>query len=281
MDDRLGRHRDADRALLMPDQPSSADVVAARHREILELARHAGSVTVDDLAERLQVTPQTIRKDLNLLAKRSMLARVHGGAVVTSGVDNIAYDERRVVASGAKAAIGAAAAALIPNGASLFINIGTTTEAVAANLAHHRELMVITNNLNVVDLLNGHDSVELVMVGGRVRGSDRAVVGGLAVDFIRQFKVDFALIGASAIDPDGDLLDFDLDEVQVSQTIIRNARQVILVADSTKVDRPAPVRIGHLDDVDFFVTDHLIDRTLRDVCERSGTALIETDFGRG
>jgi DeoR family glycerol-3-phosphate regulon repressor len=270
MDDRLGRHRDADRALLMPDQPSSADVVAARHREILELARHAGSVTVDDLAERLQVTPQTIRKDLNLLAKRSMLARVHGGAVVTS-----------VVASGAKAAIGAAAAALIPNGASLFINIGTTTEAVAANLAHHRELMVITNNLNVVDLLNGHDSVELVMVGGRVRGSDRAVVGGLAVDFIRQFKVDFALIGASAIDPDGDLLDFDLDEVQVSQTIIRNARQVILVADSTKVDRPAPVRIGHLDDVDFFVTDHLIDRTLRDVCERSGTALIETDFGRG
>lgn len=266
---------------LMPDQIMAADVVAARHREILELARHAGSVTVEDLAERLQVTPQTIRKDLNLLAKRSMLARVHGGAVVTSGVDNIAYDERRTVASGAKAAIGAAAAALIPNGASLFINIGTTTEAVAANLAQHDELMVITNNLNVIDLLNGHPSAELVMVGGRVRGSDRAVVGGLAVDFIRQFKVDYALIGAASVDPDGDLLDFDLDEVQVSQTIIRNARQVILVADSTKVDRPAPVRIGHLDDIDFFVTDHLIDPGLRDVCGRSGTRLIETDLSRG
>ncbi len=166
------------------------------------------------------MTPQTIRKDLNILAGRSMLARVHGGAVVTSGTDNLAYAERRSVAAPAKAAIGAAAAALVPNGASLFINIGSTTEAIARALVDHRDLMVITNNLNVVDILGGRPSIEVIAAGGRVRASDRAVVGALAMDFIRGFKVDMALIGASAIDPDGSFLDFDVDEVRVSQTII-------------------------------------------------------------
>ena len=111
---------------------AEGDVVAARREHILEIARSAGSVAVEDLAERLGVTPQTIRKDLNVLAGQSLLSRIHGGALVTSGGDNLAYDARRTVASNAKARIGAAAAALIPNGASQFVNIGTTTEAVAA-----------------------------------------------------------------------------------------------------------------------------------------------------
>lgn len=250
--------------------------IAARHRQILDLAHHAGSVTVEDLADRLAVTPQTIRKDLNLLAKRSMLARVHGGAMVTSGVDNIAYDARRTVATGAKAAIGAAAAKLVPNGASLFINIGTTTEAVAANFGDHRDLMVISNNLNVVDMLNPHPGIEMIAVGGQVRAHDRAVVGALAMEFISHFKVDFALIGASAIDPDGTLLDFDVDEVKVSQTIIRNARAVILVADSSKIGRPAPVRIGHIGDMDHFVTDTDADPELLALCRRGGVEVVET-----
>ncbi|MHB8283193.1 MAG: DeoR/GlpR family DNA-binding transcription regulator [Caulobacteraceae bacterium] len=258
---------------------ASADIVAARHRKILELARHAGSVTVDDLAERLAVTPQTIRKDLNLLAQRSMLSRVHGGAVVTSGVDNITYASRRFVALDAKAAIGTAAAALVPDGASLFINIGTTTEAVAHNLAGHKDLLVITNNLNVIDILSTHASSELIVVGGRVRSSDRASVGALAVSFIDNFKVDYAIIGASAIDSDGALLDFDINEVQVSQTIMRNARQVILVADASKVGRPAPLRIGHLSDVDVFVTDYMADEALGAVCERLGLQVIQAAPG--
>ncbi|MEH3046991.1 DeoR/GlpR family DNA-binding transcription regulator [Sphingomonas adhaesiva] len=248
-----------------------------RHRQILEWARAAGSVEVDDLARRLSVTPQTIRKDLNELARRAMLSRVHGGAVVTSGVDNIDYAARRTVATGAKAAIGAAAAALVPNGASLFVNIGTTTEAVAAHLVAHRDLMVISNNLNVVDQLDGRPGVEVVVVGGQVRRGDRAVVGALAMQFIATFKVDLAIIGASAIDPqDGSLLDFSVDEVQVTQTIVKNARRVILVADASKVGRAAPVRIGRLDMVDWLVTDRLLDPGLRRLCEEQGVTLVET-----
>lgn len=254
----------------------SADAIAARRRQILELARHTGNVTVDALAERLGVTPQTIRKDLNLLERRSMLSRVHGGAVVTSGVDNIGYAERRLVAATSKSAIGAAAAALVPDGASLFINIGTTTEAIAHHLKDHRALMVITNNLNVVDILADVPTIEVIAAGGRVRAHDRAVVGALAMDFIRGFKVDFALIGASAIDPDGAFLDFDIDEVHVSQTIIRNARQVILAADASKIGRPAPARIGDMQDLDFLVIDRLDDPTLAEACRTASVRVVET-----
>ncbi len=252
-----------------------AEVVAQRHGAILELARRTGSVTVDDLAVRLAVTPQTIRKDLNLLARRAMLARVHGGAVVASGVDNIDYADRRLVAAPSKDAIGAAVAALVPNGASLFLNIGTTTEAIARHLASHRDLMVVTNNLNVVDILADAPGIELIAAGGRVRRGDRAVVGAVAMDFIRGFRVDVALIGASAMERDGSFLDFDIDEVHVSQTIIRQARQVILALDSSKLGRVAPVRIGGLADLDFLVTDAL-DAEFVAACREAGVQVVQT-----
>lgn len=254
-------------------QPA-ADVVAMRHRLILETARNTGSVAVEALAEQLGVTPQTIRKDLNLLARRSMLSRVHGGAVVTSGVGNLHYAERRLVAAETKDAIGAAAAALVPDGASLFINIGSTTEAIARHLTGHRELMVITNNLNVVEILADCPGIEVIAAGGHVRPGDRAVTGALAMDFIRNFRVDFALIGASAIEPDGTFLDFDVDEVRVSQTIIAQARKVILSIDSSKVGRPAPVRIGGLDDIDYLVTDG-VDDALAAACDAADVCVVE------
>ena len=115
--------------------------------------------------------------------------------------------------------------------------------------------MVITNNINVANRMRVYPSIEVVIAGGVVRGSDGGVVGEAAVDFIKQFKVDYAVIGASAIDQDGALLDFDFREVKVAQAIIANARHVILVSDSTKFERTAPVRIGHLSQVDTFITD--------------------------
>jgi DeoR family glycerol-3-phosphate regulon repressor len=246
-----------------------------RHRRILELARQTGSVSVEALAAEFGVSSQTIRKDLNQLSKTAMVSRVHGGAVTTSGVDNLDHGARRAVASDAKAAIGAAAARLIPDGASLFITIGTTTEAVARALTEHRNLLVITNNLNVVDILRSTPSIEILIAGGRVRAADRAVVGALAMDFIRGFKVDFAVIGASGIDGDGTLLDFDVDEVRVSQTIIAQARKVILVADRSKLHRPAPIRITSLDAIDYFVTDRLGDPAILAACRSANAELVE------
>ncbi len=250
--------------------------VAARHARIVEVARESGSVSVEALATALRVTPQTIRKDLTLLERRSLITRVHGAATPASGTDNLPYAERRGMAAAVKSAIGAAAAGLVPDGASLFINIGTTTEAIARHLVDRRKLMVVTNNLNVVDILADRPGIEVIAAGGRVRPGDRAVVGAIAMDFIRGFKVDIALIGASAIDANGDFLDFDVDEVRVSQTIIQNARQVILAIDSSKLHRPAPVRIGSLRDIDWLVIDHAPD-ALRSACAAANVRVVEAE----
>jgi DeoR family glycerol-3-phosphate regulon repressor len=251
-----------------------------RQNAILDIARQVGRVTVEDLASRFEVTPQTIRKDLNDLCERRLLARVHGGAVLASGVENVGYEARRMIAAAEKEAIGRAAASLIPDEASLFINIGTTTEAVARALLQHRGLMVITNNLNVASLMRAYPQVEVVIAGGVVRRSDGGIVGEAAVDFIRQFKVDFAVVGASAIDEEGALLDFDYREVRVAQAIVSNARHVMLVCDSTKFERSAPVRIGHLSQVNTFVTDRCGPPALRRICAASDVRLIETEEGR-
>lgn len=252
-------------------------VIAGRQSDIIELARRTGRVTVESLAERFGVTPQTIRKDLNELCDHGYMERVHGGAVIASTVENLGYEARRVIAQDAKRAIGQAAAALIPNNASLIINIGTTTEEVAKGLRNHHSLLVITNNINVVNILRPCRMIETIIASGVVRHSDGGIVGEAAVQFIRGFKVDYAVIGASAIDTDGVLLDYDYREVSVARTIVENARHVILVADSNKFSRTAPVRIGHLADVDTFVTDRIESESVRTICAEAGATIVETD----
>ncbi|MEJ8473021.1 DeoR/GlpR family DNA-binding transcription regulator [Roseibium algae] len=252
-------------------------MLIARHNAILEIARQTGRVTVDNLAKRFEVSPQTIRKDLNELCERRLLARTHGGALLSSGIENVGYEARRIISSTEKADIATKVAELIPDNASIFINIGTTTEAVAQALLQHRGLMVITNNINVASLMRGYSQIEVVIAGGVLRHADGGIVGEAAVDFMRQFKVDFAIVGASAIDPDGSLLDYDYREVRVTQTIMENARHVILVADSTKFERTAPVRVGHLSQVNTFVTDKCPSDVIRQITKDEDIGLIETD----
>ena len=246
-----------------------------RQTEILNLARASGRVMVEELARRFDVSAQTIRKDLNDLCEQRALTRIHGGAIVASGVEHLAYEARRFVAAEEKTAIGAAAAALIPDGCSLFINIGTTTEEVAAALTSHEDLLVITNNLNVAMLLYRFPRIEVIVAGGTVRRADGAVVGSTATNLIGQFKVDYAIIGASAIDEEGALLDFDYREVQAAQAIIANARSVMLVADSTKLRRSAPVRIAHIGQIQTFVTDRALPSSLANICHTRGIQVIE------
>jgi DeoR family glycerol-3-phosphate regulon repressor len=246
-----------------------------RQLQIIEIARASGRVTVEDLSARFEVTPQTIRKDLNELCDQRLLSRIHGGAVIASGVENVGYEARRFIAQEEKRAIGAAAAAIVPNNSSLFINIGTTTEEVARALLDHEGLLVITNNINVANILYRHPRIEVIIAGGPVRRTDGGIIGGAAVDFIRQFKVDNAVIGTSAIDEEGALLDFDYREVRVSQAIMGNARQVILVSDRMKFERSAPVRIGHISQVNVFVTDQLVSVPVAEICRAQGVRVIE------
>ena len=242
-----------------------------RHPDILRIARDEGKVSTDDLAARLRVTVQTIRRDLAELAESGHLERVHGGAILPSGVANIGYDERRDLNANAKARIAAACAEAIPDGTSLFLNIGTSTEAVARALRSHKDLLVVTNNLNVATILASAEGVTVIVTGGTLRSSDGGLVGPQAVATIEQFRFDIAVIGCSALDPEGDILDFDVQEVGVSQSILNRARRTFLVADSSKFQRTAPVRIATLQDIDIFFTDAPLGHPLAEACEHWNT----------
>lgn len=245
-----------------------------RQSEILEIARADGRVMVEDLAQRFDVTLQTIRRDLSELADMGHLDRVHGGAVPRTGVTNLGYEHRRQMNEAAKAAIARACAAAIPENSSLIFNLGTTTEAVARELLGHRNITVVTNNMNVANTLAANPGCEIMVAGGALRRSDGGLVGDLTTQFFEQFKVDIAVIGASALDQDGDILDFDLAEVRVSKAIIRRARKVFLVCDHSKLDRSAPARLASLAEVTTLFTDQPLPPDLARKCEDWGTTVV-------
>ena len=227
-----------------------------RQIRLLEMVRTQGSVSVEQLADKLGVTLQTVRRDVQRLAETGLLARFHGGVRAPGAtLENMAYAQRESLHAEGKARIARAVASQVPNGCSLILNIGTTTEAVAKALLHHKRLRVITNNLNVAAILCGNPDCEVIVAGGVVRPRDRGIVGEATVDFIRQFKVDIAVIGISGIEVDGSLRDFDYREVKVAQTIVKQAREVWLTADGSKFNRPAMVEMASLSQIDRLFTD--------------------------
>ncbi len=230
------------------------------------MARESGRVTVDGLSETLNVTPQTIRRDLTELCDHGHLSRVHGGAILPLGIYNLGYEARRALSFPEKRGIAKHIADQIPDGASLFLNIGTTTEEVARALLGHRNLLVLTNNLNVANILSANTNLEVLIAGGILRRADGGIIGDIAVDFVNQFHVDFAVISCAAISPDGVMLDYDYREVRVSKAILANARRSVLVADHAKFSRHAPVRIESMDVLDQFVSDQRPGEKIEALC---------------
>lgn len=251
-----------------------------RQDDILRLLRGAGAVEVAELARQFAVTDQTIRKDLGDLCDRGLAARTHGGARRLETVANREYHERRLMQLPQKRAIAALAATLVPEHCSVSLNIGTTTEQVADALAEREGLVVISNNINVITRMMGGKARDLILAGGAVRPSDGAIVGEEAVEFISRYKVDFAIVGASALDPDGAILDYDAREVSVARAILKNARARICVADASKFDNSAPVRICGVGDLDYFVTDAPPPRSFVQAARAAGTEILIAEGAR-
>ena len=245
-----------------------------RHERIIQLVKQHGYMSIDALAKELDVTPQTIRRDINMLAEEDILRRYHGGAGLGSNsVQNEDYAKRKVWNQQEKDRIASLVAEHIPNNSSLFMNIGTTVESVARSLLNHSGLKIITNNLNVASIFSGHEQFEVTIAGGTVRQRDGGIIGEATIDFIRQFKVDYAVMGISGIDEDGTLLDFDYREVRVAQAMIEHARKIFLVADHSKIGRNAVVKLGHISQVTAMFTDIQPPETLMQQIEHSGVQL--------
>ncbi|MFM2485597.1 DeoR/GlpR family transcriptional regulator [Celerinatantimonas yamalensis] len=226
-----------------------------RHRQILQHLAEQGFLSTEELVNHFQVSPQTIRRDLNELAAQRRIQRHHGGASLQTSTVNDAYANRKVAFQQAKERIATCIAEQIPHGASLFIDIGTSTEAVAQALLNHRALRIVTNNLNVASILLKNEDFTVILAGGEIRHRDGGIIGEATRDFIHQFRMDYGILGISGIDSDGSLLDFDYHEVRVKQAIIENARHSFLAADASKFGRNAMVNMGNISQIDALFTD--------------------------
>lgn len=225
-----------------------------RHQQIISLINQFGYISTEELVEQLGVSSQTIRRDLNELAEQNLIRRHHGGAGSPSNIENSDHTERKLFFSEQKSNIARNVAQLIPNGSSLFIDIGTTAEAVACALLSHHNLRIVTNNLNAAHILRPKEDFHITIAGGNLR-NDGGIIGEATVNFIRQFRLDFCILGISAVDEDGSLLDYDYHEVQVKRALMESARKVILATDHSKFSRKAIVRLGDLGEIDYLFTD--------------------------
>jgi len=233
-----------------------------------------GFVATDDMVSKFDVTPQTIRRDLNQLNKYGLITRFHGGAGQSKNMGNRPYEDRKHTRVEAKQTIAGLVASIIPDGASIFLSSGTTIEAIARQLQDHKSLKIVTNNVNVAQILSQNDTFEVMIAGGQVRNVDGGIVGLSSLEFMEQFHMDFGFVGTNSVDEAGVLWDFDQLEVRISRATIKNSHKVILVADHQKFGRRAMNRMGHVSEFDMLVTDKELKEPFGALFRDSGVNII-------
>lgn len=229
--------------------------LSERQKAIVAIVGEQGFATIDALARHFDVSAQSVRRDIIRLDADGLLQRFHGGAGIRETTVRLGYAEKRIIASDAKERIGQVAASLIPEGAAVFLDVGTTVEAVARALRQKRALRVFTVSLPAAAILTGRPGIELYVFGGSVRGADGSLTGESTVAAIGRFRFDHAVIGYSGFDADGALMDFDLEKVAVKQQAIARSAAVLAVGDSSKFARHALVRVAAPEAIGRLVTD--------------------------
>ena len=248
--------------------------LSKRQAQITELLQDEQFLNVDQLANRYQVTTQTIRRDLNLLCDHGLARRRHGGIEKPAKTGNIAYRHRQIIAQEAKKAIALEVAKHISNDVSVAFSIGTTPEVVADALTHHQRLRIFTNNLNVALLSTVNPTFNVNIMGGVVRNSDCDVLGNGIEKFFSAYLFDFGIYGVAGVGENGALLDFTEDEVRARQLIQDNSQTTFLVLDDTKFTRKAHVRGGQIGQATKVFCNGLPPSSVRDAIASSGSELI-------
>lgn len=237
---------------------------AQRRAEILRAVR-GGTAHVSDLAESFGVSEMTVRRDLHALARDGKLERVHGGAMHTTGSEP-GFSQIEVERFDTKDRLGRAAAALIEDGQTVMMDIGTSTTAISRHL-HGKKITVVTTNLAIVEELLPDPDIELVLPGGIVRRNYRSLVGVLAEDSLRQLKSDIAFLGTSGVDGEMGVWDTTMVEVPIKRLMIGGADQVVLLADAAKFFMTGMVRVCGPESLDHVVTDAPLPAAVRSVVD--------------
>ena len=254
---------------------SSVPAVLAerRHQLILRALRAGGPAAVTDLSEQLGVSPATIRRDLVKLEEDGLLTRVHGGAVVEEGDQPFA--EVAEVRVNEKDAIAERAAAMVEDGQSVLLDIGTTAYRLARQ-PHGRRLTGITSHLVVYEELADDEGIELVLLGGMVRREYRSLVGFLTEDNLRQLHADWLFLGTSGVRPGGQVMDTTVVEVPVKRAMIKAGEKVVLLADAAKFPGHGMAKVCGPEELDAVVTNEPVDAATRASFQEAGVEVVVT-----
>ena len=233
------------------------ELIRKRRNEILQVVEAQGFVTIEALAAHFDVSAQTVRRDIIELDAQGLLRRFHGGAGASENLERPSYSQKKSLQSPAKIRIARAAAELIEDGSSVFIDVGTTAEAAATALKNKNGLKVFTASYAAALIFAEHPTTVVEVAGGRLDGPDGSLVGARTTRWLSGLRIDYALIACSAIEPDGSVLDFSGDKIEVKRAAMSIARCSLLMADHTKFARRATYKLAELQDFDHLVIDRL------------------------
>ncbi len=245
-----------------------------RHDQLVQYIAERGYMNIDELAQLLDVSTQTVRRDIRKLSEQGLITRHHGGAGRVSSVMNTSFEQRELSLTHEKRAMAEAIADYLPERCTVFITIGTTVEAVARALAGRRDLRIITNSLRVAQILYKNQDIEVMVPGGTLRAHNGGIVGPAAVSFVEGFRADYLITSIGAIENDGTLLEFDVNEATIARTMMAHSRHTLLVADHTKFHASAAVSIGNARKVKAFFTDIQPPATFNQLLEQEKVELV-------
>jgi DeoR family transcriptional regulator of aga operon len=250
-------------------------LVAERRHRIIELLHEQGKVTVEGLAGRFATSAVTIRTDLATLEAGGMLERTHGGAVPPRNEDDQPLTVKRTRHHAEKVRIARFAASLIEDGETLILDSGTTTAEIARQIRklENRSLNVITNALNIATLLADVPFVRLIMPGGILRPESNSLSGHMAEAALADLQADRLFLGADGLDPERGVMTPHLAEAQLNAKMIAISRQVIAVADSSKLMRRNISLIARVEQLHMLITDSAADPEVVAELERRGVAV--------
>lgn len=227
----------------------------ARQARILEVLRREHVLAVTHLAEILEVSGETIRRDLRLLGAKGLVEKSHGNVRWRDRSEDQPLQRRMLDNMASKKAIAAAIADEISDGESIFIDTGSTNIYVAQALKGRRHLTVVTNSAPIAQHLLTGEGSKVYLAGGELRADDSAAFGPAAIAFLQQFMVKTAIISASGLDANLGVMDNHLCEAEVSRSVLGHCERVIVGVDHTKFDRRCLVSAVELGDIDLLVTD--------------------------
>ncbi len=251
---------------------------ADRRRKILERVEHSARVTVDELAENLDISRETVRRDLALLSEQGLLRKIHGGATAAPATQTAfesPLDERRATQRLEKIRIGRRAAKLFQPGDSLLINCGTTTIFFAEELARHGPFTIITNATPVAaEMWKAPKRGPIHLMGGGYFGDAFATLGAQVVEQIQKIHADHAVLAVGSISASGTIMDYSVDEAYVARAMAESARSVTVLADSSKLNRNALLQICGPEKIDRLVTEKPVDAALESILKLAGVEII-------